>query len=107
SYETNNVVYGRTNNPRDLDRTPGGSSGGEGAILAADCSPLGVGVDGGGSIRVPAHFCGIVGLRPTVGRVPETGNWPATRDTGMTDLACVGPMGRFVEDLGLLLGVLA
>jgi Asp-tRNA(Asn)/Glu-tRNA(Gln) amidotransferase A subunit family amidase len=107
SYETHNLVHGRTNNPHDLDRTPGGSSGGEAALLAAGASLLGIGADGGGSIRAPSHFCGVVGLRPTVGRVPETGNWPATRDTGMMDLVCVGPMARSVEDLALLLPVLA
>jgi amidase len=107
SYETSNVVYGRTRNPHDPDRTPGGSSGGEAALAAADASPLGIGTDGGGSIRVPAHYCGVVGLRPTVGRVPETGNWPATRASGYMDLYCVGPIARYVDDLALALPLIA
>jgi Asp-tRNA(Asn)/Glu-tRNA(Gln) amidotransferase A subunit family amidase len=107
SYETDNVVYGRTVHPRDPARTPGGSSGGESAILGADASVLGIGTDGGGSIRVPSHYCGIVGLRPTAGLVPETGYWPATRTTGMLDLNCIGPMARHVEDLVLVLPLLA
>jgi amidase len=107
SFETDNLVYGRTNNPYDLDRTPGGSSGGEAAILAAEASPLGIGSDGGGSIRVPAHYCGITGLRPTVGLIPETGAWPPSRSTGSLDIHTLGPMGRYVEDIALLLSVVA
>lgn len=106
-YETDNALFGRTQHPLDPAPTPGGSSGGEAALLGADASIAGVGTDGGGSIRVPAHYCGVVGLRPTVGRVPETGCWPPTRATGMMDMSCVGPMARHVEDLGLLLDVLA
>lgn len=105
--ETDNALFGRTDNPHDRTRTPGGSSGGEAALLGADASVIGVGVDGGCSIRLPSHYCGGVGLRPTAGRVPETGLWPSTRATGMFDLSCVGPMGRYVEDLELLLGVIA
>ena len=75
-WESNNPVYGRTNNPWDLDRTPGGSSGGKAAIIAAGGSPLGLGGDFGGSIRVPAHFCGIHGLRPTSGRSTNEGSLP-------------------------------
>lgn len=107
SFETDNVIYGRTNNPHDLERTPGGSSGGEGAILGADASPIGIGSDGGGSIRVPSHYCGIVGMRPTVGRVPETGAWPPSRAAGGLDLHTLGPMARYVEDAALLLEVIA
>jgi len=107
SYETDNALFGRTNHPLDSCHTPGGSSGGEGALLGADASVAGIGIDGGGSIRVPSHYCGIAGLRPTVGRIPDTGTWPATRDTGYRDLMCVGPMCRYVEDLGLLLPVMA
>lgn len=103
SYETDNLVYGRTAHPLDPERTPGGSSGGEAALAGADASPLGVGTDGGGSIRVPAHYCGVFGLRPTIGRVPVTGNWPATRASGYMDMYCVGPLARYVEDLELLL----
>jgi len=104
--ESDNPVYGRTNNPYDQTRTPGGSSGGEAAIIAAGGSPLGLGSDSGGSIRVPAHFCGVAGLRPTVGRVPNTGvfNHPG----GLSDLRTqIGPMSRFVEDLGLALSVIS
>ncbi len=107
SYETESALHGRTCNPFDAGRTCGGSSGGEAALLGADASLVGVGTDGGGSIRVPSHYCGIVGHRPTAGLVPETGCWPSTRDTGMLDLNGVGPMARFVEDLALLLPVLA
>jgi amidase len=107
SYETDNLVHGRTVHPLDPERTPGGSSGGEAALAAADASPLGVGTDGGGSIRVPAHYCGVFGLRPTVGRVPMTGNWPPTRASGYMDLYCAGPIARFVEDLELMLPLIA
>jgi Asp-tRNA(Asn)/Glu-tRNA(Gln) amidotransferase A subunit family amidase len=107
SAETDNAVFGCTNNPYDLLRTPGGSSGGEAALHAVDASPAGIGSDGLSSIRVPAHFCGTVGLRPTVGLIPETGAWPSTRDTGMLDMATLGPMGRAVEDVAMLLPVIA
>ena len=70
---TDNPVYGATSNPYDLGRSPSGSSGGEAAILAAGGSPLGLGSDSGGSLRMPAHYCGVTALRPTVGRVPNTG----------------------------------
>jgi Asp-tRNA(Asn)/Glu-tRNA(Gln) amidotransferase A subunit family amidase len=105
--ETDNALFGRTDNPHDHARTPGGSSGGEAALMGADASLVGIGVDGGCSIRLPSHYCGGVGIRPTAGRVPETGLWPSTRATGMFDLSCIGPMGRYVEDLELLLGVIA
>lgn len=105
--ETDNALFGRTDNPHDRARTPGGSSGGEAALMGADASLVGIGVDGGCSIRLPSHYCGGVGIRPTAGRVPETGLWPSTRATGMFDLSCIGPMGRYVEDLELLLGVIA
>lgn len=107
SAETDNAVFGRTNNPYDLSRTPGGSSGGEAALHAVDASPVGIGSDGLSSIRVPAHFCGTVGLRPTAGLVPETGAWPSTRDTGMLDMATIGPMGRAAEDVAMLLPIIA
>jgi Asp-tRNA(Asn)/Glu-tRNA(Gln) amidotransferase A subunit family amidase len=107
SYETDNLVQGRTLHPLDPDRTPGGSSGGEAALAAADATPLGLGTDGGGSIRVPAHYCGVFGLRPTVGRVPMTGNWPATRASGYADLYCAGPIARFAGDLALVLPLIA
>jgi Asp-tRNA(Asn)/Glu-tRNA(Gln) amidotransferase A subunit family amidase len=105
-YETDNPVFGRTNNPHDLKRTPGGSSGGEAAAIAACLSPVGVGSDLSGSIRVPAHFCGIAGLKPTSGLVPMDGHLPSV--TGSLTLgACIGPMARSVEDLWLILNVLA
>lgn len=105
SFETDNLICGRTSNPLDPRRTPGGSSGGEAALLGSDASIVGIGSDGGGSIRVPSHYCGLPGLRPTVGRVPDTGSWPSTRASGTMDFTCVGPMARFVEDIALLLRV--
>jgi Asp-tRNA(Asn)/Glu-tRNA(Gln) amidotransferase A subunit family amidase len=106
SYETDNLITGRTNHPRDPERTPGGSSGGEAAAIAAFCSPGGVGSDGGGSIRVPAHFCGIAGLKPTPGRIPSVGHFPSMGyPGGLTGV--VGPMARSAQDLRLLFSVLA
>ncbi|HKO34864.1 MAG TPA: amidase [Pyrinomonadaceae bacterium] len=105
-YETDNPVFGYTNNPHDLNRTAGGSSGGEAAAIAACLSPVGLGSDLSGSIRVPAHFCGIAGLKPTTGRVPMDGHTPAT--PGVVALgASIGPMARRVQDLALLFKVLA
>jgi Asp-tRNA(Asn)/Glu-tRNA(Gln) amidotransferase A subunit family amidase len=101
AWETDNLLYGRTNNPWDLTRTPGGSSGGEAAAIAAGCSAGGVGSDGGGSIRVPAHFSGICGLKPTPGRIPATGHFP-TSVGPFALLGVVGPMARTVADLKLL-----
>ena len=98
SFETDNLVYGRTNNPYDLDRTPGGSSGGAAAIIAAGGSPLDIGTDTAGSIRLPAHFCGIAGIKPTSGRVPCTGNALPTSGL-LAPLSQPGPLGRFVDDL--------
>ena len=76
SFETDNLIYGRTNNPYDLTRTPGGSSGGEAALIAACGSPLGLGSDALGSVRVPAAFCGIASIKPTRGRLPRDGHVP-------------------------------
>lgn len=105
TYEADNPVFGRTNNPHDLRLTAGGSSGGEAAAISACLSPAGLGSDLMGSIRVPAHFCGIVGLKPTTGRVPCVGHTPPA--TGALSLgAVIGPMARRVEDLSLLLRVL-
>ncbi len=104
-YECDNLVFGRTNNPHDAKRTPGGSSGGEAAAISACLTPAGLGSDLSGSIRVPAHFCGITGLKPTIGRVPSAGHFPPA--TGALSLGAVlGPMARYVEDLSLLLNVL-
>jgi len=77
AYETNNLLNGKTSNPWNLAYSSGGSSGGEAAAIAAGCSMGGVGSDGGGSIRVPAHFCGICGLKPTPGRISSTGHFPS------------------------------
>jgi Asp-tRNA(Asn)/Glu-tRNA(Gln) amidotransferase A subunit family amidase len=105
-YTADNPVFGRTNNPYDLSLTPGGSSGGEGAAIASCMSPGGIGSDLAGSIRIPSHFCGIAGLKPTVGRVPGAGQCPPS--TGPYSLgAVIGPMARSVSDLHLLFGVLA
>src|SRR6202142_1568213 len=106
AWETDNLLYGRTNNPWDLARTPGGSSGGEAAAIAAGCSAGGVGSDGGGSIRVPAHFSGICGLKPTPGRVPSTGHYPVSAGP-FSQLGVVGPMARTVADVARLFAVMA
>ena len=106
AWETDNVLYGRTNNPWDLARTPGGSSGGEAAAIASGCSAGGVGSDGGGSIRVPAHFSGICGLKPTPGRIPSTGHFPVSAGP-FALLGVVGPMARTVGDLLTLFEVMA
>jgi Asp-tRNA(Asn)/Glu-tRNA(Gln) amidotransferase A subunit family amidase len=105
AWETDNVLYGRTNNPWDLERTAGGSSGGEAAAIASGMSAAGVGSDGGGSIRVPAHFCGICGLKPTPGRIPSTGHFPASGGP-FSWLGVVGPMARNVSDVKLLFEVM-
>jgi fatty acid amide hydrolase len=104
--EADNPVYGRTNNPWNLDRTPGGSSGGEGAALAAGYSALGLGTDIGGSVRVPAHFCGICSLKPTPDRLNLRGMVadPLFRDSGIRDAA--GPLARRVGDLHLAMTAL-
>ncbi|HEX6622330.1 MAG TPA: amidase [Pyrinomonadaceae bacterium] len=105
AFESDNLVYGRTKNPYDLARTPGGSSGGEAAAIAAGLSPLGLGSDAGGSIRLPAHFCGIAGLKPTTGRTARTGHFPPPG--GLFDsLWQIGPLARRVEDLALALPLL-
>ncbi len=105
AWETDNLLHGRTNSPWDLDRTPGGSSGGEAAAIAAGMSAGGVGSDGGGSIRVPAHFSGICGLKPTPGRIPATGHFPPSGGP-FALLGVVGPMARTVADLRALFEVL-
>src|SRR5581483_5354275 len=106
AFETDNLVHGRTNNPFDPERSPGGSSGGEAAVVAAGGSPLGLGNDAGGSIRLPAHCCGVAGLKPTTGRVPFTGTFPpAVGATG--PLWQPGPLARRVADLALALKLIA
>ena len=105
AWETDNLLYGRSNNPWDITRTPGGSSGGEAAAIAAGMSAGGVGSDGGGSIRVPAHFTGICGLKPTPGRIPASGHFPASVGP-FALLGVVGPLARTVGDLKVLFEVM-
>ena len=105
AWETDNLLYGRTNNPWDVSCTPGGSSGGEAAAIASGCSAGGVGSDGGGSIRVPAHFSGICGLKPTPGRIPATGHFPNSVGP-FALIGVVGPMARTVADLKALFAVM-
>lgn len=106
AFETNNLVYGRTNNPFDVNRTPGGSSGGAASIVAAGGSPLDIGSDTGGSIRVPAHFCGIAGIKPTSGRVSRAGH--IIDFAGPCEsLTHIGPLARSVDDLAFALSIIA
>jgi Asp-tRNA(Asn)/Glu-tRNA(Gln) amidotransferase A subunit family amidase len=105
AWETDNLLYGRTNSPWDLARTPGGSSGGEAAAIASGMSAGGVGSDGGGSIRVPAHFSGICGLKPTPGRIPATGHFPPSGGP-FALIGVVGPMARNVADVKMLFEVM-
>ena len=103
--EADNPLYGRTNNPWDLERTCGGSSGGEAAVIAAGASPLGLGNDIGGSLRVPAAFCGIASIRPTAGRTPDRcGHGLPVGQRGI--VSQVGPMAKHVGDLTMALRVL-
>jgi Asp-tRNA(Asn)/Glu-tRNA(Gln) amidotransferase A subunit family amidase len=105
-YTSENTVFGRTNNPHDLARTPGGSSGGCAAAVAACMTAASLGSDLAGSVRIPAHFCGVAGLKPTSRRIPGDGHVPPL--TGLHSLgASLGPLAREVEDLRLLFGVLA
>lgn len=105
AFESDNLIYGRTNNPYDLARTAGGSSGGEAALIAACGSPFGLGSDAAGSVRVPAHFCGIASLKPTSGRLARTGHVPPAG--GWLEMVWqIGPMARHVEDLCAMMPVL-
>ena len=104
---TDNEVYGRTNNPYDVERSPAGSSGGAGAILAAGGSALDLGSDTGGSIRMPSHYCGIAGIKPTSGRVPRTGHAISFEVGALDAFTQIGPMARHVEDLSLTLSIIA
>lgn len=106
SWETDSHVYGRANSAWNPEHTPGGSSGGEAAAVSAGLSPLGLGSDGGGSIRVPAHFSGVAGLKPTAARIPLTGHLPPPANI-VAHMACVGALARRVEDLSLALSVLS
>jgi amidase len=106
-YDCDNPVFGQTNNPWNRDRVPGGSSGGEAAALAAGMSPLGMGSDYRGSIRVPAHFCGIVGLKPSWGTIPGSGHMAPSiaAPPPIAHMATIGPMARYVDDLTLAYNV--
>jgi len=106
AYETDNLLHGRTCNPWDLERTPGGSSGGESAAIAAGMSAGGLGSDSGGSVRLPAHFTGICSLKPTPGRVPGRGHLPPCVGPFAT-LGAIGPMARTVDDVALLFETLS
>jgi amidase len=106
--QTINPIFGRTKNPWNIERTPGGSSGGAAAALAAGMTPFEIGTDLTGSIRIPAHFCGVFGLKPTEQRVPLTGlipGLPGPRPIRI--MSCIGPMARTVEDLALLFALIA
>jgi amidase len=106
AYETDNLLTGKTSNPWDLMHSAGGSSGGEAAAIAAGCSAGGVGSDGGGSIRAPAHFCGICGLKPTPGRIPATGHFPPGAGA-FSWIGVVGPMARAIAEVRSLFEVMA
>src|SRR5467141_3817237 len=106
AYETDNLIHGKTSNPWNLAYSAGGSSGGEATAIASGCSAGGVGSDGGGSVRVPAHFCGICGLKPTPGRIPATGHFPAGVGA-FSWIGVVGPMARTIADVRVLFEVMA
>lgn len=107
-FQTDNPIFGRTNNPWDIERTPGGSSGGAAAAVAAGLTPFEVGTDLSASIRIPAHFCGVYGLKTTEHRIPLTGLIPGLPGpTGVRIMSTIGPIARSVDDLALLLGILA
>jgi amidase len=108
-YQTSNPIFGQTNNPWDVSRTPGGSSGGAAAAVAAGMTPFEIGTDLSCSIRLPAHFCGIVGLKPTEHRVSLNGVVPVPQGgpRPVRIMSCVGPMARTADDLGLLLSIIA
>jgi amidase len=106
AYVTENDLHGRTNNPWNLDYTPGGSSGGESAAIAAGMSAGGLGSDSGGSVRVPAHFTGICALKPTPGRIPSDGHLPPCIGP-FSSLGAIGPMARTIDDVALLFHALS
>ena len=106
SGETHNLIYGRSCNPFDLERSPGGSSGGSAAIIACGGAALELGSDTGGSIREPAHLCGISGIKPTSGRTPRSGHIVPYGGGVMDSLTQIGPMARYVEDLILALPII-
>ena len=105
AFESDNLIFGRTNNPFDHARTSGGSSGGEAALIAACGSPFGLGSDAAGSVRLPAHYCGISSLKPTSGRLARTGHVPPAG--GWLEMVWqIGPMARRVEDLWTMMPIL-
>jgi amidase len=106
AYETANLLHGRTRNPWDLERSPGGSSGGESAAIAAGMSAAGLGSDSGGSVRVPAHFTGVCSLKPTPGRIPGRGHLPPCVGP-FAILGAIGPMARTIGDVALLFRTLS
>jgi len=106
AFESDNLLFGRTNNPYDLARSPGGSSGGEAALIAGCGSPFGLGSDAAGSVRLPAHYCGIASLKPTQGRLSRYGHVPAA--SGWLEMIWqIGPMARRVEDLRTMMAMLS
>jgi len=106
AFESDNLIFGRTNNPYDLSRTPGGSSGGEAALIAAGGSPFGLGSDALGSVRLPAHCCGIASIKPTSGRLDRTGHVPPPG--GWAEMVWqIGPLARRAADLPALMQVLS
>jgi amidase len=108
-YQTTNPIFGCTNNPWNIERTPGGSSGGAAAALASGMTPFEIGTDLSGSIRIPAHFCGVFGLKPTEKRVSLAGLFPEPHPSprSIRIMSCIGPMARTVEDLALLYSIIA
>lgn len=106
AYETENLLHGATHNPWNVEHSPGGSSGGESAAIAAGLSAAGLGSDSGGSVRVPAHFTGICSLKPTPGRVPGRGHLPPCVGP-FAILGAIGPMARTIGDVALLFRVLS
>jgi amidase len=106
AYSTDNALFGRTRNPWNPELTPGGSSGGEGAIIAARGSPIGLGTDLGGSIRIPAAFCRIAGLRPSRGRFPQGGQVPPLPGP-LGQVSVVGPMASSAEDIALIMSAVS
>ncbi|MDE3167063.1 MAG: amidase [Acidobacteriota bacterium] len=106
SFESDNLLFGRTNHPLNPEFTPGGSSGGEAALIASCGSPFGLGSDAAGSVRLPAAFCGIAGIKPTSGRLPRTGHMPPAGGW-IEALWQIGPMARTVDDVAAMMRVLA
>ena len=106
SYQTNNEIFGRTGNPYDLSRTSGGSSGGAAAIVSAGAVPFDIGSDTSGSLRIPAHYCGVASLKPTEGRVPRSGH--IIQFGGYLDrLTTIGPIAKFVDDVEYIFPIIA